>query len=71
MAVDTVQDGKNMTEEQIKVVEAMEQYGGSFVKCLAKCFWQADHINFEKLKTAFSEYWQQYEEMANRKNEES
>lgn len=51
-----------MNDEEIKVVENMERYGGSFVKALAVCFYRADHINKEKLKTAFSEYWRQYSE---------
>ena len=56
-----------MTDEEIKVVETMEKYGGSFVQALAKCFWHADPINLEKLKSAFLEYWIQYEKMAEEK----
>lgn len=53
-----------MTDEEIKVVEAMERYGGSFVKALAQCFWRADPINFEKLQATFIDYWLQYKKMA-------
>ena len=41
----------------------MEKYGGSFVKALAQCFFRADSNNLLKLKTAFSDYWNQYEKM--------
>lgn len=50
-----------MTDDEIKVVEAMETYGGSFVKALAECFRKADRPNFCKLKSMFDEYWTQYE----------
>ena len=56
-----------MNEHEIKVVECMERYGGSFVKALANCFFHADNINFNKLRYAFPEYWKEYEEMADKK----
>lgn len=56
-----------MNNEQLKVVETMEKYGGSFVQALAQCFYRADPINFEKLLKTFPEYWNQYEEMSKRK----
>ena len=49
-----------MTEEEVKTVENMEKYGGSFVKALAQCFWHADPINFVLLKNAFPRYWEEY-----------
>ena len=52
-----------MTDSEIIVVEAMEKYGGSFVKALAEAFWRADRANFYKLQAAFEEYWQEYEKM--------
>ena len=52
------------TEQDYKTVEAMEQFGGSFVQALSVCFRRADHINFKKLKVTFSEYWEQYERMS-------
>jgi len=57
-----------MTDEEITVVETMEQYGGSFVKALAQCFWHADPNNFTKLKNTFIDYWNQYKSMAQNKN---
>ena len=53
-----------MTDQEYLVVEAMEKYGGSFVKSLSECFFKADENNFDKLKEAFPEYWAQYEKMA-------
>jgi hypothetical protein len=50
-----------MNEYEVRVVNAMEKYGGSFVKALAKCFWCADDINKDKLKSTFLEYWIEYE----------
>lgn len=56
-----------MTEEQFKVVEAMEKYGGSFIKALAECFHRADLLNFAKLEEAFPEYWERYKKMSEKK----
>lgn len=53
-----------MSDEDLKVIDAMQKYGGSFVKALASAACQADAFNLQKLKTAFPEYWQQYTEMA-------
>ncbi len=53
-----------MNPEEHKIVEAMETYGGSFVKALAVCFYRADHSNLIKLKNAFPEYWEEYKEFA-------
>lgn len=53
-----------MDDQDIEVFEAMEKYGGSFVKALATAMARADAINLAKLKAAFPEYWQQYSEMA-------
>ena len=49
-----------MTEELFKIVEAMEQYGGSFVKSLAVCFYRADANNLIKLQNAFPNYIEEY-----------
>jgi len=56
-----------MTEKQIEVVDAMAQYGGSFVKALAECYYKADAINFNKLQDTFSEYWDEYDELIHKK----
>jgi len=58
-----------MNEQEFKIVDAMAMYGGSFVKALAQCFYLADNINFEKLKSTFSEYWLKYETMSNKKSD--
>lgn len=50
-----------MNEHDNEVVEAMEKYGGSFVKKLAELMRLADPVNFEKLKAMFRNYWQNYE----------
>lgn len=50
-----------MSEEELDVVENMERFGGSFVKALSGAFYRADRENFLKLKDAFPEYWDEYE----------
>lgn len=54
-----------MTEQDLKIIEAMETYGGSFVKALAECFRRADPVNFAKLRQTFKDYWLRYEKMVN------
>ena len=54
------------TDEDLRVIEQMAKRGGSFVKSLAEAFRTADHLNFEKLKRTFSDYWFDYEQMAKR-----
>ena len=53
-----------MTDEDIAVIEAMEKYGGSFVKALAECARRADAMNLIKIKTTWKAYWKQYTDMA-------
>lgn len=53
-----------MNEEELKIVTAMSELGGSFVKALALCFYKADAINFKKLQDTFPEYWEQYKKLA-------
>ena len=52
-----------MTEEDLKIIEKMHKYGGSFVKLLAELALKADPINLKKIKTMWSNYWEQYKEM--------
>ena len=52
-----------MNNHEIYVLEAMQRYGGSFIRALAECFYRADDNNFKKLKDTFSDYWEQYEKM--------
>ena len=42
-------------------IEAMEKYGGSFVKALAETARCADPQNLVRIKTAWPEYWTEYE----------
>jgi hypothetical protein len=56
-----------MNDQDLKTVEAMEKYGGSFVVALAQAMRRADRTNLDKLKTAFPEYWTQYTQMADMK----
>ena len=60
-----------MNEQEYETVEMMETYGGGFVKCLAECFRHADTTNFHKLKTTFSEYWNEYEQLAKTKKKQN
>ncbi len=53
-----------MTDQDIKVIDCMEKYGGSFVKALAECARRADAMNLIKIKTTWKAYWQQYTKMA-------
>jgi len=50
--------------DDVEVVTAMRQYGGSFVRCLSLAFMAADPENFAKLRAAFPEYWQNYTTIA-------
>lgn len=50
-----------MTDQELKTVQNMVRFGGSFVKALGQAFLHADATNFHKLKLAFPEYWEQYE----------
>lgn len=51
-----------MTKKDYKIIEAMETYGGSFVKALAVCLHRADPINYQKLRNTFSNYFEEYED---------
>lgn len=53
-----------MNESDMKTLEAMEKYGGSFVSHLATAARHADPVNLQKIKATFSEYWREYKEMA-------
>lgn len=51
------------TEKDTYMIEAMEKYGGSFVKSLASMLWLADIFNYNKLAKTFPEYFEQYKDM--------
>lgn len=44
-------------------LEAMRKYGGGFVKQLAELAVHADRFNMQKIKSAWPEYWDQYEKL--------
>lgn len=48
------------TGEDFMVIDAMEKFGGSFVKALGRAMRLADRHNFIKLREAFSKYWKDY-----------
>ena len=51
-----------MTNEDLKVIEAMSCYGGSFVQALAEAARRADMTNLEIIKNAWPAYWAYYAE---------
>ena len=53
-----------MTSDDVQVVEAMNRWGGSFIKALAAAAAVADQENLAKLKHAFGDYWDEYRDMA-------
>lgn len=60
------EDAEAMLQElkNEKVIEAMEQYGGSFVKQLATLYRLGDRFNRAKIRETWSNYWAEYEKMA-------
>jgi len=53
-----------VTDDERKIVDAMETYGGQFVKALATAMMFADQINFAILRDAFPADWRRYERLA-------
>lgn len=49
-----------MNEQDYRVVENMEKYGGSFVKALAELARRADARNLALIKKTWTEYWDGY-----------
>lgn len=58
-----------MNEQDYKTVEAMEKYGGSFVKALAELARRADPFNLELIKITWARYWKQYQEMGEKESQ--
>lgn len=56
-----------MNETELRIVESMEKYGGSFVKALANAMRHADHMNRAKIISTWPAYWSEYEKMASKK----
>lgn len=53
-----------MNDQDLKIVQMMEKYGGSFVHALAQACYHADPDNLELIKKTWPLYWAQYAEMA-------
>ena len=49
-----------MSDEDRAVCEAMIEYGGGFVRQLAKAALLADAKNLAIIKESFAEYWDRY-----------
>jgi hypothetical protein len=47
-----------------KTIEAMMEYGGSFVRKLGAAALVADPENLAKIKTTWPDYWSKYQRMA-------
>lgn len=50
-----------MNERDCWTVDAMEKYGGSFIKALANLARHADATNLEYIKTTWANNWAEYE----------
>jgi len=53
-----------MTDHDLDVLRAMEMLGGGFVQAIAKAFYRADSVNYERLKAAFPDIWVKYADLA-------
>lgn len=53
-----------MTEQDINTIDCMSRYGGSFCHLLAEAARRADPHNLQKIKSAFSQYWDEYTKMS-------
>lgn len=51
-------------DEILDIAQAMRKYGGGFVNALAMLIVRADDKNLERIKKSFSDYWEQYKEIA-------
>lgn len=58
-----------MTTSDIQTLNAMSQYGGSFVKALACAALHADSENLERIKKAFPELWDTYRQFPRPKSD--
>lgn len=55
---------KDERYERYEMIQAMKDYGGSFVQALSECFRAADSVNLAKLYLAFPEEVARYRSMA-------
>ena len=51
------------------VIEAMETYGGSFVRALALLYRTADPLNRARVRHSFGDYFEEYRALAARRRE--
>ena len=52
-----------MTIQDLRIIEAMSKYGGSFAKAVANAAKFADDNNYNTLKRSFPELWERYEKL--------
>ena len=52
-----------MTIQDLRIIEAMSKYGGSFAKAVANAAKFADDNNYNPLKRSFPELWERYEKL--------
>jgi hypothetical protein len=57
-----------VNDEDWWTTQAMLVYGGSFVEALARAARLADHENLERIKAAFPDYWNEYEEFGKKQS---
>lgn len=59
-----------MEPADLKTIQAMQRWGGSFVQALAGAALRADSDNLARLKAAWPEYWTKYRGMGESTAEE-
>lgn len=60
-----------MNERDSWTVDAMEKWGGDFVKHLGALARRADYGNLRKIKAVWPEYWLDYESMGRKLEKDS
>lgn len=50
-------------DADLNTIAAMTQWGGHFVKQLAELALRADYHNLQRIKAAWPEHWQRYEQL--------
>ena len=63
MTTETTETTRTTVSDDL-VLQAMEVYGGNFVKALAFAWRRADADNTARLRAAFSDVWDRYTEFA-------
>lgn len=49
-----------MTKTDFKILHSMETRGGGLAAALAKAAYQADDLNFERIKICFPDIWEKH-----------